>query len=364
MNVPFSLSKYLIKVFTQWFLMTAGALGSVFMIVDLIELLRRTSTKTAVPFVFILKMIAYRFPNYLQELSPFIIFFASLLAFWQLNRHRELLVLRASGISIWQILFPLGSTVFFFGAIDLLVINPFAAKLLSKFHKYENTYIYENQTPFSISEQGFWVKEILENRHIILHARHFDQKQEAFYKPTIYIFDSKDNFIERLDAQVAFLKKGYLTLQQGWHTQKENFPQSFPYYSLPTLLSVENLKKSFSDPKTLTFYSLRSYANLLENSGLSASQYFMQWHALVARLGWFIIMVVLAATFTVAPLQEKKTTPLLIRGLLVTFLLYFLKDVTYALGNAGTVPPLLAAWVPVSATGLLALTKLLYSEDG
>ena len=102
----------------------------------------------------------------------------------------------------------------------------------------------------------------------------------------------------------------------------------------------------------------------MDDSGLAAHKYFMQWHSLIARAFWLAVMVMLAATFTLRPLRSGGTTVMIVCGISIAFILYFLRDITYALGNAGTLPPVLAAWVPTVVTGLFAATKLLYSEDG
>ena len=348
----------------KWFLITSSAVGFIFSLFDLMELFRRTSGKTDIGIGLVVKIFLFRFPSYFQEILPFVLFFAAIISFWRLNRSQELLIIRASGISIWQILTPLISVALLIGLTDLLILNSFSAKLLEKATNLENKYIHQNHTPFSISKNGFWLRETAESRQVILHATHFDGKAQTLYNVNAYIFDEDDRFIERFDAKQGLLKGNYLNLNHGWHLQKDGFPEQFKTYHLPTNLSVQSIEDSFLDPKTLTFYTLRSYGTLLETSGLSATQYFMQWHALLARCLWLTVMVLLAATFSMAPLRSGGTMKLIVGGISVTFLLYFLRDITYALGSSGNLPPLLAAWVPTLVTAFFATTKLLYSEDG
>jgi len=364
MKITYSLSKYLIFSFMKWFIITSGAVGFIFSLFDIMELFRRTSGKAEIGISLVLKIFLFRFPSYFQEILPFVLFFAAIISFWRLNRNQELLIIRASGVSIWQILAPLGAVALLIGLTDLLVLNSFSAKLLEKANNLENKYIHQQNTPFSISKSGFWLREIVEDRQVILHATHFDQKAQTLYNVNAYIFDEDDRFIERLDAKQGHLKGEFLNLSHGWHLQKDGFPKHFKAYHLTTNLSVQSIQDSFLDPKTLTFYTLRSYGKLLETSGLSATQYFMQWHSLLARCLWLVVMVLLAATFSMAPMRYGGTMRLIVGGIAVTFLLYFLRDITYALGSSGNLPPLLAAWVPTLVTAFFATTKLLYSEDG
>ena len=55
---------------------------------------------------------------------------------------------------------------------------------------------------------------------------------------------------------------------------------------------------------------------------------------------------------------------LMASGVLCGFLFYFLTDVVYAFGLAGSLPPSLAAWTPVGICVLLALAMLFHLEDG
>lgn len=364
MKITYSLSKYLISNFMKWFVITSSAVGFIFSLFDLMELFRRTSGKADIGIGLVVKIFLFRFPSYFQEILPFVLFFAAIISFWRLNRTQELLIIRASGVSIWQILAPLSAVALLIGLTDLMVINSFSAKFLEKANNLENKYIHKQHTPFSISKNGFWLREVVGERQVILHATHFDQKAQTLYNIKAYIFDEDDAFIERLDAKQGHLKGDVLNLNHGWHLQKDGFPKQFEAYHLKTSLSAQSIQESFSDPKTLTFYNLRSYGKLLETSGLSATQYFMQWHALLARCLWLAVMLLLAATFSMAPMRSGGTIKLIVGGIAVTFLLYFLRDITYALGSSGNLPPLLAAWVPTLVTAFFATTKLLYSEDG
>ncbi len=364
MRLSYSLSKYLFKTFLKWSLVTSLVFTAIYILFDVIELLRRVSSLDSIPNFFILKMVMYRFPMFFQEILPFILFFASIITFWQLNRNSEILSIRAAGVSIWQILLPLVSGTLLLGLVDLLIVNSFSSVLMGKYYNLERTYIYKSSAPFSISKSGLWLRETIEGKQIIMNAKRYDDKNEVFHKFTAYVFDKNDQFLERFGSQKAILRDQKLHLKKGWHIENGGFPESFKDKVMPTGFSKKNIKASFSDPKTLNFYTLRSYANLMETSGLSSTPYYMQWHILLSRCFWLSIMVLLAATFSLSQTRNGKGSIMIISGVAFTFLLYFLKDVTFSLGGAGKFPPFLAAWVPVIVTAFFAATRLLYSEDG
>lgn len=363
-GMGFRLSKYVVSTFAKWLTMIASIFFLIFALFDTIELLRKTSAIDGISFGLILKMVVYRVPWFFQDILPFIVFFASIVTFWSLNRSNEILILRSIGISIWRLLTPLIAVIFAFGIFDLLVINPFATKLMEKYNFLESHYIYKASNPFSISHSGLWLRESQDNYQTIINARTYNPKTNEFQNVSLFIFDDKDKFVKRIQGPKAILKNGHLLFPNGWHMEKNGFPQRFQDFSTPSMFTASKITNSFLDPDTLSFYSLTTYANLMEESGLSATPYKMQWHTLISKCLWLCVMVLLAATFSLGYRRNKKTSRLILSGVFLTFVLYLLKDITFALGSAGNLPPLLAAWVPVGVTAFLAMTKLLYAEDG
>ena len=58
------------------------------------------------------------------------------------------------------------------------------------------------------------------------------------------------------------------------------------------------------------------------------------------------------------------TVGLLLFGILAGFVLYVVSEVIQAFGEAGTLPPIVAAWLPVVVAASLGTTVLLHKEDG
>ena len=115
---------------------------------------------------------------------------------------------------------------------------------------------------------------------------------------------------------------------------------------------------------SISFWDLLETEQMLNQSGLSGHKYAMYWHSLIARWVWLGIMVLLAASCSLRSIREQGTVALMTIGALSAFILYFLRDITYALGNSGTLPIALAAWTPVTISALLGITVLLHFEEG
>ena len=110
--------------------------------------------------------------------------------------------------------------------------------------------------------------------------------------------------------------------------------------------------------------SLPHFIETLEKAGFSAVRHKLHWHTLMSLPVLLCAMILLAATFSLRQLRFGGAGLLLASGVLTGFLFYFLTDVVYAFGLAGSLPVALAAWTPVGICALLALVMLFHLEDG
>lgn len=366
MKTPLLFSRYLMVTLINWGLIVMLAVSSIMAIFDFTELFRRAATKSNVGVGLIFKMLLLRFPTHIQEILPFIVLFAAILAFWRLNRNHELVIMRVSGLSIWQILMPMITIAFLLGVFDLVFLSPLSAKLMGRFENLQNRYLNENAEMTTLSETGLWLKDRDRNNGTerVIRVERIDFNKNILQGISVYEFDSNSKFDVRTDAREAFLDDTGLHLYEGWQVKPGTVAKYFKDITLATLLNLRNIQESFANPKTLPFWSLIYYANLMEQSGLSGQRYLLRWHGLLAGCVWLGVMVMLAATFSLNPVRSKKTSLIISTGVFVSFLLYFFRDMSTAMGHAGTIPSLLAAWAPTIVTAIFAATKLLYSEDG
>ncbi len=77
-----------------------------------------------------------------------------------------------------------------------------------------------------------------------------------------------------------------------------------------------------------------------------------------------IAMVLLAATCALKPFRFGKIQTMVITGLSGGFGVFILIELSRKLGMSGYITTGVAAWAPIAIASLLALTVLLYQEDG
>ena len=97
--------RYIIKENLLSFIITFIFACIFFVSIDLIELIRRSSSKN-IEFSVLLKMAILHIPTLFPIILPTVFLLSSMNTYMKLNKNNELNVLRASGFSIWSLILP------------------------------------------------------------------------------------------------------------------------------------------------------------------------------------------------------------------------------------------------------------------
>ncbi|MBX2834192.1 MAG: LPS export ABC transporter permease LptG [Micavibrio sp.] len=381
MKLSFTIGRYMTGSYLINLVGMLFGLLSLIYLFDTIELIRRASKYDTVPLSLVLQMGLFKLPEVGQILFPFAILFSAILTLWQFNRRSELVVLRSSGFSIWQILFPLIALAIMIGCLQITVINPVGSVLLSKYERFKDQYIKQQDEQIALFSGGLWLRQtvhykqetsVIENDkqptrsegYVILHARKIDQKNWILKEVSAYYFNSDNEFVMRVEADQSTLEKGRWQFKDVHILGKAGQTRQTATYNLPTYLTVKDIEESFSAPEAMSFWELPSHIRTLEETGFNASRLRVYYQNLLAQPLFLAAMIILAATVAMRPYRSGGTFMLVMIGVFMGFVVFFLSSYLQALGFSGQLPPALAAWAPALIFILLGLTALINLEDG
>ncbi len=390
MNITSTLSLYLAKRFVINLAVLLFGLLCVIYLFDTVELIRRASKHADVPISLVLKMGVYKLPEVGQTLFPFGVLFGAMFTFWQLTRRYELIVIRASGFSVWQFLLPLSMVGILFGALQMGVINPVGAIFISKYEKLERTYLKRQDSQIAVFQEGLWLKQAIliaseteespdqtstKNKdqqnttnlvggYVIVHAPRVHQEKWALQNATILYFTDGDDFLQRIDAQEAILQKGQWILKDLTIHKNQGAAEHVETYTLPTTLTARDIEESFASPESMSFWKLPAYIKTLEGTGFDATRLKVYYHSLLAQPLMFCAMILLAASVSMRPPRSRGTFLMIAIGVFIGFLIFFLSSFLQALGISQQIPIALSAWSPAMISFLLGLSVMMTFEDG
>ena len=366
MRLSATLSVYIGRHFLVRFLALLVILLLMILLLDTIELLRRSASLPHVTFPMVLEMAALKLPHMGQQAFPFAVLFGGMAAFWRLTRDSELVVTRAAGVSAWQFLMPVLLIALFMGVVKIALVNPLASAMLSRYERLESTRLKGQRSFLAISDSGLWLRQATDIGQSVVHAKRVLQQGREVELQTVVVFSyaGKDRFDYRIDADSARLEKGFWHLRNARVLRPDRLPEFENEYWLATDLTLGKIQDSFAPPETMSFWNLPGFIDTLEKAGFSAIRHRLHWHALLAAPLMMCAMVLIAATFTLRQARRGGTVFIIAGGVLSGFVVYFFSDVVFALGLSDNIPIVLAAWTPAVVATLLGLSMLLHLEDG
>ncbi|MBV8133793.1 MAG: LPS export ABC transporter permease LptG [Alphaproteobacteria bacterium] len=365
MQIAKTLSSYIARQFFAWFCGVFMAMVIVTFLLDYIELIRRSATRTQATLWVLLEMAALKLPHTAQEVLPFAILFGTMLAFWRLTRNHELVIARAAGVSVWQFLTPAVLVALLVGIFAVTVFNPAASLMEAAYEKLESRILRQSSDQLSLSDAGLWLRQSDQaGNQVIIHAEKLAPGNLILDAVTLFFFNDQMRFTSRIDAQTAKLTTNDWVIENGTRWLQNEPAEPFTELRLPTTLTPRKIEESFASPDTMSFWDLPGFITLLEQSGFPAQRHRLHLNVLLARPFLLCAMVLVAATFSLRLQRRGGATLMIVGGVVSGFLLYFLSDVVFAFGLSAKVPVTLAAWTPTGVSLIFGASMLLHLEDG
>src|SRR4051812_1228111 len=344
-----------------------GTFASIFLLlvlVDYIEMVRKTSGLPAASAITVALTSLYRVPQLLEKMMPFCVLIGAMTCYLALSRRLELVVARAAGVSAWQFIAPALASAIALGIAATIAYNPMSANLreLSKRMEAE---LFGSAPGGGIQDaSGFWLNQVASDGQWIINAARSEQQGVRLTGLTVFKFDNEFQFKERIEAREATLEEGRWMFKSARRFSLGAPPVDQDSFFIPTSLSPAQVRNSFSTPETVSFWQLPGYIRSSESSGFATAGYRLQYHKLIAQPFLLAAMVMLAAAVSLRFFRFGGVQKMVLSGVGARFLLYVLSKVTEDLSKAELMNPVVAAWLPVCVGGLTGFLALLYQEDG
>ena len=364
MHLSFTLSRYIAHRFLISIGLVFLVIVAVAFLIDVINLGDRAASREGTDFAIVLGMALLRLPYIAQKVLPFAVLFGTMLTYIWLTRTNELIVTRAAGVSAWQFLLPSLLLACAMGVFVITLFSPLSSAMIARFEHMEAQYLRGQESLLSVSPGGLWLREGDASRQYVIHASQVAASGASLNDVIIFAFEGEDRFVERIDAVTAVLRDGYWELTDVLVTRPDMSAESIASLNLPTELTVHRIQDSFASPETMSFWALPDFIKTMEEAGFSALRHRIHWHSILAVPLLLSAMVLVAATFSLRLTRRGRMGLFVLAGLGSGFTLYFISDVSLALGMSGSLPAMLSAWAPATIFAMLGSALLFHLEDG
>ncbi len=337
-------------------------------VVDFFELTRRLGDRPDSSTAQIGYLVLLRLPSFTEQMLPFATLIGAMSAFLALSRRLEFVVARASGISAWQFI---GSAVFIalvLGVLATTVYNPISSAMKEDADRIESELLAARVAAMGPAPEKaagtIWVRQRSENSNAIINAQASSNQGRTLTGVRIFSFNQNNEFVERFEAKSAELMQGAWRLTEVSIFSPTASPRTVASYDLPTTLTPEQVRGTFSNAAALSFWDLPGAIELVRAAGLSSARYEIQYQLLLARPLLLATMVIIAAAVSLRVFRLGGVGRMVTIGVLSGFLLYVASQLSEQLGDGGFLHPVVAGWLPVVCAAMISSTVLLHQEDG
>lgn len=360
---------YFARRFIRVFLTTLFIFLAFLTLIDLVEQMRRFNSDN-VSFTDVFFLTLMNAPAGIYQILPLVMILSSVSLFLTLARTSELVVTRSAGRSALTTLASPMLVSAIIGVSAVTLFNPIVAATSKQFITLEREYKNQETSTVSIGRDGLWLRQGDVDGQTVIHARSAIEQMTTLNDVSFLQFDTNGQPRSHIVADQATLTQRGWQLQNAkqWALNTTDSPEETARINaqllVPTSLTEERIRESFSEPSAISIWDMNSYINELEEAGFSARRHKVWFQMELARPLFLMAMVLVGAGFTMRHTRFGKTGVAVLAAVMLGFGLYYVRNFAQILGENGQLPTMIAAWTPPVASILLALGLLLHMEDG
>lgn len=327
----------------------------IFVAGDLLFQAARLIIERGVAFGVVVRLFFYRLPEVMILTLPMSSLLASLLGMSTLASGSELIALKSLGVPFKRILRPIIFASFIVSIVAISLnetLVPMTSVAADRLMRYE---IMKNQTA-AVQEKVFLRNEEHGELKRVLYIDQLNTKDGVMSGVIIHEFE-EGRMARTLTAQRGIWQKGESDIDGQWWIEDGRLYDvkqdgevglllKFERQKLALNLSPEQLQRSTRRPSDMSAHELWSYIRQADSVGTNLSRLWVMFHLKLAVPWACIIMAVLGAGFGAMQKGRGRSGVGFGISVVIVFAYYVVMSMCRALGEAGTIPALLAGWIP------------------
>lgn len=332
---PSVLSRFLIRrFFVSFFLVMLTVCGIIFAV----TFVERLSSN---PDAYSTLMDAWvRLLEYIPLFLPLAVFMGTLLAFYNLTKSSELVIISGGGLSQYQIARPFLLGAIIIGTIATTLVNPYSVNLTTR-----------NLTDHQLKliDDAIWIRETSDNGFLTARAHSFNttnNKNIVFKNITVFLQDEDFKLTERISAQTATLSDDGLDIPRATIIDSDGVTKKTSKH-IDTKLTPRTVLDRYLQPDQISFWNLPPFIRKMNAIGVITREHLVQFWTLLFLPLNMMAMVMLGIAFSQTKQRRNYSFGLKFSlGIITCFALYFTVNLFTTLGKTGALPPIIAIVAP------------------
>jgi lipopolysaccharide export system permease protein len=354
---------YLLKNFLKTFLVIVLVFYSFGIILNLfeeIEFFKNKDVNILTPLI----LTSIFIPSLIIKFLPFIIFISSMWFMLKIRNNKDLLTLKVFGYSNLKIFLILAFTSFFLGWVILILANPLTSSMAKYYEKTKSNYSRDIDHLVTFNKNGLWIKESTDKGERIISAARPDGKN--LIDVTIFHLDNNFNLSEKIMSKKVDITSNTWVLSDVTIFRQNSGlfeAEEFINYRIKSIYDYERVNSLFKNFDTMSFIDLLFNYKDLKNSGYNTNFLNQSLHSLLSIPFFLFMMTAIASILTMNTLKKSDNLKFITLGLVITVFIFYLKDLSLALGQTDRIPLILAIWAPVMTLSLFTFIGVLQINE-
>ena len=332
---PSVLTRFLLRRFFVSFLLVLFTVCGIIFAVTFVE--RLSSNPDAITTLFDTWV---RLLEYIPMFLPLAVFMGTLVAFYNLTKSSELIIISGAGLSPYQIAKPFLIGAVIIGIITATIVNPYSVNLSTR-----------NLTNHELKmvDNAIWLRETREDGYLTARATKINIKKDKnieFSNITLFVQNSDFKLEKRVTAPKAVLSENHISIEKA-SIINDNGTTTNSEFEITTQLTPNTVLERYLQPDQISFWKLPGFIRNMDSIGVITRGHRVQLWTLLFLPLTLMAMVTLGIAFSQTKQRRNYSFGIKFSlGVLTCFALYFMVNLFNALGTTGTLPPLVAIIAP------------------
>lgn len=337
------ITRYILRLFLPVFGLALSAFVGLYLVIDFFEKMDDIlggSASAASAFAYFL----YRSPAIIAQGIPLVVLLSVVITLGILKRNRELIALRAAGVSPYIYVGPMVAMALLLSVAEFWLGESLARPLDKAAQRVWDHQIRGHETPILWTQENVWYW----GKDAIYHIHLYDHRRHALENVTVFYVDVDFRLKQRIDAkEIRWINDQWVAQdgviinftgsgpQQQWFTAK---PMQLPE-------TPEDFKSIEAAPEDLGWENLRHYTSKLRSEGYVAAPYEVELHRRVAFPVMTFVLALLGINMALRQGLHGGIASGAIVALLLAFAYLTLSQVGCSLATSGLLPAAVGVWM-------------------
>ncbi len=300
-------------------------------------------------------------PSIVFEILPFIFLLGVMFFFISLYEKDEIELLRSNGIGNMKITMIISLVSLIMGILLIVLYYSFSANLKSLYLNIKYKYSTTSDHLAVVNEGGLWIKEkSKDNKKIfIINAKNY--KINSLENLEITELDNDYNLVNTIISDEANIENKEWILREVKIYSKEKKSQYFKNYQYLSSFNEKIISNLYSNLNSLNILQLIKLEENYKSIGYSPTEVSLHLNKIYSLPVYLTLTTIIGALLMFKLTFIKSKFFLIVIGVLVSVIFYYINYFSILFGKNETLPVELSIWLPQILIFLictLGLTKL------